>query len=85
MEAQCSSTVQASDLQVDAQHLLRHVIVVQLVVTEGDVSVEGHVIAAVKQNALVRVDGLRVVAAAEAAGWCGREGEPACDFHEDKS
>ena len=44
-------------LQVDGQDLLGDVVVVQLVVAEGNVHIQGQVFAIVQQNALVNVDG----------------------------
>jgi len=50
-------------LQVDGEHLLRDVVVVELVVAEGDVNVERQVLAVLEQVALVDVDRLLVVVA----------------------
>ena len=48
-------------LQVDGEHLLADVVVVQLVVAECDVDVEGEVLPVVEEDPLVDVDGLLVV------------------------
>ena len=48
-------------LEVHGEHLLGHVVVVQLVVAEGHVDVEGEVLAVVEQDPLVNVDGLLVM------------------------
>ena len=48
-------------LEVDRQDLLRHVIVVQLVVAEGHVDVEGEILAIVKQYSLVDINSFLIV------------------------
>ena len=48
-------------LQVDGQNLLGHVVVVQLIVAESHVDVEGQVLAVIEKNPFVDVDGFLVV------------------------
>ena len=48
-------------LEVDRQDLLGHVIVVQLVVAEGHVDVEGEILAIVKQYSLVDINSFLIV------------------------
>ena len=44
-------------LEIDRQDLLRHVIVVQFVVAQGHVHIEGKVLPVVQEDPLVNVDG----------------------------
>ena len=55
LEVQCNGRV-GKVLQVHCQHLLRDVVVVQLVVAQGNVDVEGKVLSVVQEDALVDVN-----------------------------
>ena len=48
-------------LEIHGQHLLRHVIVVQFVITQGHVHIEGEVFPIVQEDPLVNIDGFLIM------------------------
>lgn len=44
-------------LQVDVEHFQRDVVIIQFVITQGDVDIQGEVVPILKQDALVDVSG----------------------------